>query len=278
MKPPPILFDARRLALQRRRAARSPAGAWFLHERAASILAGRLEEINRPFERPVIAGWRAEHWRRHAGLPADCLCIPEDALPGLAAAGHDLIVSAMALHWENDPVGRLVQARRALGPDGLFIAVLFGGRTLAELRAAFAHAESLVDGGISPRVAPMGDIRDLGNLLQRSGFALPVADSVTVPVSYETPLHLMRDLRAMGEANALAGRRRRFTRRATLEAAASHYARHHGAAGGRVLATFEIIFLSGWAPDRSQQAPLRPGSAAARLADALGAEEHGPGD
>ncbi len=276
VKPPPILFDARRLALQRWRAARSPASAWFLHEHAAALLAGRLEEINRPFERPVIAGWRADQWRRCAGLPDDCPCIPEDELPGLAEAGHDLVVSAMALHWENDPVGRLVQARRALGPDGLFVAVLFGGRTLAELRAAFAHAESLVDGGISPRVAPMGDIRDLGNLLQRAGYALPVADSVTVPVSYETPLHLMRDLRAMGETNALAGRRRRFLKRATLDAAVSSYSRNHPADGGRVLATFEIIFLSGWAPDTAQQTPLRPGSAAARLADALGTEEHGP--
>jgi hypothetical protein len=170
-------------------------------------------------------------------------------------------------------VGQLVQARRALRPDGLCLMSLFGGQTLHELRSALAEAEVRVTGGLSPRILPMAEIRDLGGLLQRAGLALPVADSITLRVSYADPFALMRDLRAMGEGNALDARLRRPTRRAVLEEAARIYTELHADADGRIPATFEMIFLSGWAPDASQPKPLRPGSAQTRLADVLGGVE-----
>jgi hypothetical protein len=179
----------------------------------------------------------------------------------------------MALHWASDPVGQIIQSRRALRPDGLFLATLFGGQTLHELRAALAAAETEITAGLSPRVAPMAEIRDLGGLLQRAGLALPVADCDRLTVTYATPLHLMRELRAMGEGNALDHRLRRPTRRAVLTRAAEIYTERFALPDGRVPATFEIVHLSGWAPDASQPQPLRPGSATHRLADALGAAE-----
>ena len=183
------------------------------------------------------------------------------------------MIHALCLHWANDPVGQLVQCRRALRPDGLFLGVLFGGQTLAELRACLAESEVSVTGGLSPRVLPMAEIRDLGGLLQRAGFALPVADSATRTVTYADAGRLMTDLRAMGEANALEGRLRRPTRRGVFAQAAMRYAAGFPAPEGRIRATFEMIFLTGWAPDDSQPKPLRPGSAARRLADALGSAE-----
>jgi SAM-dependent methyltransferase len=179
----------------------------------------------------------------------------------------------MALHWANDPVGQLVQCRRALRPDGLLLALFFGGQTLHELRSALASAEAEVTDGLSPRVLPMGEIRDLGALLQRAGLALPVADSFTQTVSYRDAFHLMRDLRAMGEGNALASRLRRPSRRAVLLRAAQIYAEAHAGPDGRIPATFEILCLTGWATHDSQQKPMRPGSAQARLADALNTAE-----
>ena len=166
-----------------------------------------------------------------------------------------------------------MECRRALRPDGFFLASLFGGRTLQELRACLATAEAEVTGGLSPRIAPMAEIRDMGGLLQRAGFALPVADAFALTVTYASALHLMRDLRAMGEANALDARLRHPTRRAVLLRAAEIYGEAHADAGGRIPATFEIIVLTGWAPDESQPQPLRPGSAKARLADALATRE-----
>jgi hypothetical protein len=179
----------------------------------------------------------------------------------------------MSMHWANDPIGQIVQSRHALKPDGLFLGAMFGGQTLHELRSVLAEAESRVTGGLSPRVAPMAEIRDLGALLQRSGMALPVADAMPLNVTYEDAWALMRDLRAMGEANALSQRLRKPTRRAVFAEATKLYAEHFSDADGRIRATFEVIFLTGWAPDESQQKPLRPGSATARLADALGAKE-----
>jgi len=211
-----------------------------------------------------------------SGFPAvwpDSPAVADDEVLALHEGAHDLVVHAMALHWANDPVGQLVQCRRALQPDGLFLGLLPGGQTLHELRAALAEAEAEVTGGLSPRVLPMGEIRDLGALLQRAGFALPVADSFTKTVLYRDALHLMADLRAMGEANALAARLRHPTRRAVLLRAAGIYAERFGRPDGRIPATFEIICLTGWAPHDSQQKPLRPGSAAARLAEALNAAE-----
>jgi SAM-dependent methyltransferase len=191
----------------------------------------------------------------------------------LDQGAFDLVLHMMALHWANDPVGQLVQCRRALQPDGLLLASCLGGQTLHELRSALAEAEAVVAGGLSPRIAPMGEIRDLGALLQRAGFALPVADGTPLTVSYANAFHVMHDLRKMGENNALAHRPRGFTMRNILTEAATLYAEHFSNADRRVDATFEIITLTGWAPDDAQPKPLRPGSATARLAVALGTKQ-----
>ena len=192
----------------------------------------------------------------------------EEALP-FADGSLDLVVSALALQPVNDLPGTLTQIRRALKPDGLFLAALLGGETLTELRQSFAEAEAEADGGVSPRVAPFADVRDLGALLQRAGFALPVADTDRLTVRYATPFDLMRDLRGMGATNALVERRRTPLKRATLLRMADIYAKRFSDPDGRVRASFDIVWLSGWAPHESQQQPLRPGSAKARLADAL---------
>jgi len=270
MTTPPLLTDRAALARNRTRAGGTNAPALFLHDALADELYERLAEVNKTFTAPAFVGpWRAPY----AALLPDAVAVSDSETLALAPAAHDLIVHGLSLHWANDPVGQLVQCRHALRPDGLMFAALFGGQTLHELRAVLAEAEARVTGGMSPRILPMAEIRDLGGLLQRAGFALPVADSMSLTVSYETPLHLMRDLRAMGEGNALAGRLRRPTRRAVLDEAARLYVAHFGTADGRIPATFEIIVLTGWAPDPSQQKPLRPGSAAQRLADALGTAE-----
>jgi SAM-dependent methyltransferase len=201
------------------------------------------------------------------------VCGDEEFLP-FEDGTFDLIASALSLHVAYDLPGALIQARRALKPDGLFLCTMLGGATLEELRASFAQAETEIEGGLSPRVSPMADLRDLGGLLQRAGFALPVADSDSVTVTYATPLALMRDLRAMGATNVLAARRKAPLRRATLARAIEIYQENFAAPGGRIRATFEIVHLSGWSPHESQQRPLRPGSAKSRLADALGVEEH----
>ena len=196
------------------------------------------------------------------------LAADEEALPFYGAT-FDLIISNLSLHWVNDLPGALAQIRRALKPDGLFLASMLGGETLAELRRALAEAEIAEEDGLSPRVSPMAEVRDLGGLLLRAGFALPVADTDTLTVMYEDPMKLMADLRAMGETNAVAESRKGFTRRGTLMAAVARYSELFAADGGRVPATFQVITLTGWAPDPSQQQPLAPGSAKTRLADAL---------
>ena len=191
----------------------------------------------------------------------------------LAPESHDLVIHAMGLHWANDPVGQLVQCHRALEPDGLFLGVFFGGQTLRELRTALAEAETETTGGLSPRVAPMGEIRDLGALLQRAGFALPVADSLGRDVSYRDIFHLMRDVRAMGEGNALEMRRRQPTPRRLFQRAGEIYTANFATPDNRIAATFELMYLTGWSPSATQPQPLRPGSAANRLAEALGTKE-----
>ncbi|MEX2518811.1 MAG: methyltransferase domain-containing protein [Paracoccaceae bacterium] len=273
-------------------------------ERAAEGVADRLADVVRDFPVALIHGagfgafaaalagaaGRASLIQTESASPLAALAAsrapaamtrtaPDEAPEDAAAAGAlDLVVSGMTLHRANDPVDLLTRLRLMLKPDGLFLGALFGGRTLAELRAALAEAEAEQEGGVSPRVSPMAEIRDLGALLQRAGFALPVADVDRVEVAYETPFHLMRDLRAMGEGNMLTGRRRAFSRRATLLRAAEIYAAHYSRPDGRVTATFEIVHLIGWAPAASQPKPLRPGSATARLADALGAVERSTGE
>jgi SAM-dependent methyltransferase len=201
----------------------------------------------------------------------------DEALP-FRDATIDLIVSALALQFVNDLPGVLLQIRRSLKPDGLFVAALIGGDSLTELRQSFAAAESEIEGGVSPRVAPFIDLRDAGGLLQRAGFALPVADIDRVTVRYASAFDLMRDLRRMGATNVLVARRRTPLRRATLARMMEIYRERFADGDGRIRATFDIVWLSGWAPDPSQQQPLRPGSAKARLADALGAREISAGE
>ncbi len=271
---PPRLTDRLQLSRQRARARRG-GPAWFLHEEALTEVQERLTEVNRTFTAPAVVTAVPEVWAR--GFPL-ARVVPDDDTLDLAPGAHDLVVHALALHWADDPVGQIVQCRRALGPDGLFIGLLFGGRSLWELRAALAEAEARLTGGLSPRVAPMAELRDLGALLQRAGLALPVADSVMRSISYATPYDLMRDLRAMGETNALVARHRRIPPRALFPAAAQVYAAAHARPDGRIPATAELIVLTGWAPDASQPRPLRPGSAARRLADALGTVEHPAGE
>lgn len=253
----PALTDRTALALHRARAT-----AFFLQEEAVAEVQDRLSEVNRSFTKPVVVTGFPHLWQ-------DFPAIADDEVLALQPEAHDLVINALTLHWANDPVGQLVQCRRALIPDGLFLGLLFGGQTLHELRACLAQAEAEVMGGLSPRVLPMGEIRDLGGLLQRAGFALPVADSFTKTVLYRDAFHLMADLRAMGEGNALAARLRHPTRRSVLTRAAQIYAQTYATPEGLVPATFEIICLTGWAPHEAQQKPLRPGSATARLEDAL---------
>lgn len=268
MTRPPDLTDRRALSRARARAGRAP--ALFLHEAVADEIQERLREVNRTFTDPAVITPYPQVWQ--AALPG-ALRVKDTETLALTPGAHDLVIHALALHWANDPVGQLVQCRRALRPDGLFIGVLFGGRSLHELRAALAEAEVALTGGLSPRILPMGEIRDLGGLLQRAGFALPVADSVVQTVSYQSPAHLMHDLRAMGETNALAARHRAPAPRALFSNAARRYTQAHAGPDGRIPATAEMIYLTGWAPDENQQKPLRPGSAASRLADALNTTE-----
>lgn len=267
MTQPPDIVDRHALT-QRRKRARAP--AMFLHEAAITEIKERLNEVNRSFTSPAVVTGFPDIWR---DVVPKAHIVTDDDLLDLQPGAYDLILHGLALHWANDPVGQLVQCRRALRPDGLFLAVLFGGQTLHELRAALAQAEAEISGGLSPRVMQMAEIRDLGGLLQRAGFAQPVADLVPQSVTYQTLPHLMSDLRAMGETNAMSARLRNPSPRKLFDAAASHYAQNFPAADDRINATFEMIFLTGWSPDASQQKPLRPGSAAARLADALDTTE-----
>ncbi len=240
--------------------ARATRDAMFLHDEVVAEVQERLIEVNRTFTAPVVVTPFPELW--------DFPAVPDDDVLALTPGAHDLVIHALCLHWANDPVGQIVQCRRALRPDGLFICAAFGGQTLTELRAVLAAAEAEVTGGLSPRVLPMAEIRDMGALLGRAGLALPVADSFKRKIRYRDALHLMRDLRAMGESNALTDRLRHPTRRAVLLDAARRY-QQLADDEGRIPATFETIWLTGWAPDESQQKPLRPGSAQTRLADAL---------
>lgn len=259
-------------------------GGDFMLARAADGIVDRMADIKRGFPRVAVLGAGpfapqgsdVTHLDGALDLPGIRLTPEEE--PDFAPGGFDAVISGMTLHRTNDPVGVLTQMRLALKPDGLMIAALFGGQTLQELRASFAEAETEIESGMSPRVAPMAEIRDLGALLQRAGFALPVADVDRFTVEYQTPFHLMRDLRAMGEANIMTARRKTFTRRDTMLRMAEIYAANYTMPSGRVGATFEIVYLTGWSPDASQQQPLRPGSAKTRLADALGVQEVSAGE
>jgi len=295
--PSPMIFD-RALIRRRRRRAAALGPATFLLERVAEDLAERLAAVLRRFDLAVDLGTPGDAVRNalarlgtvgtvvaveamadigRAGTGKISVAADEEALP-FGDGTLDLVVSALALQCANDLPGVLIQIRRALKPDGLLLAALLGGETLTELRQCFAAAESEVEGGVSPRVAPFADVRELGGLLQRAGFALPVTDVDRLTVRYDSALALMHDLRRMGATNALLARRRTPLRRATLRRAAEIYAERFADPDGRVRATVEIVWLSGWAPHPGQQQPLRPGSATARLADALGTREISTGE
>jgi NADH dehydrogenase [ubiquinone] 1 alpha subcomplex assembly factor 5 len=288
------LFDRRAWRLHRDRAARlaqGQAGADFLHAEIADRLLDRLDLVGREFPLALDLGARGGGLARTlaqrpgtaqvvaaepsalflAGAPSPRAITDPELLP-FRDASFDLIASVLALHWTADLPGVLAQLRRALRPDGLLLAAMLGGQTLVELRTALFEAELAEEGGVSPRVSPAIELADAAALLQRAGFAMPVADSETITVSYPDALALMRDLRAMGETNALAARRR-FMRRATLARAAMVYAEQFGDSEARIPATFEILFLCGWAPHPKQPRPLPRGSATHRLGDALNAAE-----
>ena len=297
----PVIFDRICHRAHRSRAA-ALGPSTFLIDRVAEDLCDRLAAVLRRFEFALDLGTPTDAVRRVLAasgkvgtiIAADalagtaafrhlsdsrgkgeaqlCIAADEEALP-LRDASLDLVVSALALQFVNDLPGALIQIRRALRPDGLFLAALAGGETLTELRQAFAVAEAEIEDGISPRVAPFSDVRDMGALLQRAGFALPVTDVDRLTARYDSPISLMHDLRRMGATNALVERSRRPLKRATLTRMSEVYAERFADRDGRIRATFEIIWLSGWAPHASQQKPLAPGSARRRLADALGTKE-----
>ncbi len=285
---PHEIIDTGLLVDRKRRAvAQAVAGADFLMERAAEDLAERLATVGRRFEKAaalfcvtpaaryaVLASGKADEAVR---IEADAAFLGGGegivATPGhvpLDSASIGLAVSLLSLQDENDIPGMLVQIRRALKPDGLFLGAMAGAGTLAELRESLLAAEAELSGGASPRVLPFADVREAGALLQRAGFALPVTDVETVTVRYATMFDLIRDLRAMGAANVLSGRSRKPTSREFFARAAAIYADRFSDPDGRVRATFSFIWMSGWAPDASQQKPLRPGSAQVSLAEALG--------
>lgn len=296
MSAPPRIFDR---DLHRKRLARAAADfddAGFLKARAANDVVGRLEAILRDFPLAVDLGARTGAFREAlaasdaasrvatlieadlseamlAGRRGPRVALDEERLP-FAAESFDLVVSSLSLHWTNDVVGALIQVRRALKPDGLFIGAFLGGATLTELRQAMVAAEIDLLGGAGSRISPFADASDAAGLLQRAGFALPVADVDRVTVRYSHPLRLLADLRQMGETNVLAERHPRPLTRALVTRTCEIYAERFAGPDGKVDATFEIVTLTGWAPHDSQQQPLKPGSAKMRLADALGVVEH----
>jgi SAM-dependent methyltransferase len=285
---PPRLFDRALLDQRRSRVAAAPAD--FLLRAVADDVLDRLAAVKRTFATAVDLGTPtpllAERLRAsgqttnviHIDRIGDPDIVGDPELVPLAPASVDLIVSALALHWSDDLPGVFTQIRAALKPDGLFLASFLGSETLTELRQSLAQAEEEVTGGASPRVAPFAELRAAGALLQRAGFALPVIDQDRRVVRYDTALHLMRDLRAMGATNVLIERNRKPLRRQVLIRAAAIYAERFSDRDGRIRATFDVISLSGWAPHASQQQPLKPGSAKARLADALNAVEKSAGE
>ncbi|MEQ9555976.1 MAG: methyltransferase domain-containing protein [Rhodospirillales bacterium] len=294
------VFNRAKVRHHRDRAAALLDNHGFLFEETADRLADRLDDITHRFPLALDLGCHGGEMGAHVFGPrtmgrggietliqADLspsmarraqasgrptIAADEEFLP-FADATFDAVLSNLSLHWINDLPGALLQIRKALKPDGLFLASMLGGGTLAELRDCLAEAEIEISGGLSPRVSPFADVRDLGGLLQRAGFSLPVVDADQVTVSYETPMKLLYDLRAMGESNAVAEAKSGLARRDLLARAMAMYEERHRDADGRFPATFRILTLTAWAPAPTQQQALRPGSAQTRLADALGTAE-----
>jgi len=252
------IFD-RKLVLAR--AQHRKPEALFLFEEGAGALQERLSEVNRDFKKVLTQGPCLEG----VGIP-----VPDVEALDVGEGVFDLALSNLVLHWANDLPGALVQIRRALKPDGLFLGVMLGGDTLIELRQSLLEAEIEITGGASPRVSPFADIRDAGGLLQRAGFAMPVADIDKVSVSYDNPLKLMKELRAMGETNALLERAKTVTPKAVLMRAAAIYEEKFSDKEGRVCATFDFLHLAGWAPGPDQPKPLKPGTAKVNLNQVFG--------
>ena len=293
----PRIFDRSLLARHRVRAMQTDSIPDFLLERATDDLIDRLSVIKRTFPKVLNLGAAPGTLSRalrlvdgvelivgtdlsSIGIDNHCdlgIVADEEALP-FCDESFDLVISGLSLQYVNDLPGALAQIRRVLKPDGLFLATIAGGETLTELRQATLQAESDHYGGVSLRVAPFTDVRDLGGLLQRAGFALPVADADTVTVTYATALDLMRELKAMAASNVLIERRRVPMTQGLLLHIAEVYGQRFSERDGRIRATFELLTMTGWAPHESQQQPLRPGSAATRLADALGTNEVSVGD
>jgi len=267
----PHLFDRALLGARQARARRDGA-VTFLLDRAGEDMLDRLAAVARQFSAAAdigTPGAAVETALRGRVASIERVELDDSESLGLAPESRDLVVSALALQFVNDLPGVLAQIRRALRPDGLLLAALLGGDTLTELRQSFAAAEAECEGGVSPRVIPFADLRDVGALLQRAGFALPVTDVDRVVVRYASAFALMADLRRMGATNILFERRRAPTRRATMLRMAEIYAERFADADGRIRATFDIVWLSGWAPHESQQKPLKPGSAKASLEAAV---------
>ena len=296
----PEVFERALVRKHRDRAAAGLDGHDFLFRHTAEAIGERLEDVSRSFPRVLDLGCHGGEMasalsarsdieelvqsdlsmamaRRAAESGHATVVADEEFLP-FAEASFDLVVSNLSLHWVNDLPGALIQIRRALRPDGLFLGAILGEGTLAELRESLMAAEIEIAGGVSPRLSPFADLRDAAGLLQRAGFALPVADLEPVAVSYENAFRLFADLRGMGETNATLARNPAPPPRALWPETARRYADRFAEADGRIPATFRVIHLLGWAPHDSQPKPLRPGSAAARLADALGTDERPAGD
>jgi len=288
-----IIFDRVALRRQRERARMGFTEHDFLFREVAARLADRLAQIKREFSIAINLGARGEHLNRllsdnpsietvlGMGLTPGGAGISfvgdEEALP-IAPTSANLIISNLVLHWTNDLPGALIQCRHTLKPDGLFLAAILGGRTLTELRQVITESEVEISGGVSPRISPFAELADAASLLQRAGFNLPVADSDNIKVTYPDVFALMRDLRGMGETNAVLARPRHFTKRQLFLDIAERYAENFGDGDGRIPASFQILYLTGWAPDRSQQKPLKPGSAATSLTEALEGEEYSAGE
>ena len=293
----PILFDQRLIRQHRQRASHRYADFAFLKDAAAIRLADRLELMRRHFDLCLDIGAHDGRLAQHfAGLGKIGHMIHTDPADGFALASKqhgsgvvhalgdlpykpesfDAVFSCLSLHWVDDLPGLMMQARRLLKPDGLLLVSLLGGNSLAELKQALAEAEQDITGGLSPRCAPMADIRDIGGLMSRAGLALPVADSDRLTVNYPHMFELMEDLRGMGEQNAMLARLKTPTRRRVFMRAAEIYQQRFARADGQIPASFEIVTVTGWAPHESQQKPLRPGTAARRLASALESDEKDP--
>jgi NADH dehydrogenase [ubiquinone] 1 alpha subcomplex assembly factor 5 len=293
MNDSPEIFDRALLRRRRPRTSAEHGDPNFLVQEVGARLTDRLGDISRKFPNALDLGGRtgvsrgdfgteqlivsASALATLTGVPRHNLNADEERLP-FADHVFDLIASNLSLHWVNDLPGALIQIRRSLKPDGLFLGAIFGGDTLHELRDCLLTAESELQGGASPRISPMVALGDAAGLLQRAGFSLPVADLDRINVTYKDAFRLMSDLRGMGETNAVHGRTKHFTPRSVMMRAATLYQERYSDGDNRINATFDVVFLHGWAPHDSQQQPLRPGSAVTRLADALEAEETPSGD